>query len=128
MATGRRQAYKVLLRLRFATKKKKYRILTIKHENRWLTDIKDIFSYFVENFSTLFISSIPHLSWGFSDLLELYISVEENECLMAIPIEKEIKGTVWSLHPLKSPCPDRFPGAFFRSYWPIVNEQVCSLV
>lgn len=47
---------------------------------------------------------------------------------MAISTKEEIKAMVWSLHPLKSPVPYGFPCAFFRSYWPIVKDQDCSLV
>ena len=47
---------------------------------------------------------------------------------MVIPSEEEIRNCVCTLHPLKSPGPDRYPGIFYRTYWEIVKLQVVRCV
>ena len=47
---------------------------------------------------------------------------EENEELIRIPIEEEIKECIWNMHPLKSPGPDGFLGVFYINYWDTVKD------
>lgn len=48
--------------------------------------------------------------------------------LSSIPLEIEIKKSIWSLHPLKSSGPDGFSGIFYRRYWNIVKEKLANFV
>ncbi|XP_074378461.1 uncharacterized protein LOC141719998 [Apium graveolens] len=52
------------------------------------------------------------------------ISDIENEDLIAPITVEEVKNTVFSMHPDKSPGPDGFNPAFFRSFWSVVGVDV----
>lgn len=68
---------------------------------------------------------IPENLWelGFESVTEV-----ENNMLLSIPIEEEIKVTVFALHPLKAPGPDGFLGVFFRHYSETIRYQVVGLI
>lgn len=88
----------------------------IKEKDNWLAGKKDIGPYFLKEFSKLYESNIPVLPSDLSNLITLCISEEDNKGLIQIPSCDEIKEIVWSMHPLKSPGPDGFPGIFYRNY------------
>lgn len=50
------------------------------------------------------------------------ISEATNEKLIAIPSLREIKTTLFSIHPDKAPGPDGFSASFFQSNWDIVGS------
>nr|XP_048333636.1 uncharacterized protein LOC125423443 [Ziziphus jujuba var. spinosa] len=82
----------------------------------------------IEGYTELFTSSNPVFGAELDDMGVSYITEEENSRLMAIPLEEEIRKTVWELHPLKAPGPDGFSGIFYKSYWRIVKTQLIDMV
>lgn len=55
----------------------------------------------IRNFLKLYTSSTHLVMEGIEEGLELMVSQEENEALMGMQEEIEIKDTVWNLHALK---------------------------
>ncbi|VFQ92357.1 unnamed protein product [Cuscuta campestris] len=62
-----------------------------------------------------FLSTIPHL-----------IDHTQNECLMSLPTEEEIKVTVWDMDPNSSSGPDGFNINFFKQCWDIIKDDLTS--
>ncbi|VFQ80677.1 unnamed protein product [Cuscuta campestris] len=62
-----------------------------------------------------FLSTIPHL-----------LDHNQNECLMSLPTEEEIKVTVWDMDPNSSPGPDGFNINFFKQCWDIIKGDLTS--
>ena len=61
-------------------------------------------------------------------LIHPSISKEDNERLCAIPTPKDIRATLFMMQGLKAPSPDDFPMAFYKTYWPIVGENLTQAV
>lgn len=76
----------------------------------------------------MYSTDIPSIPEEFGNLDFDTISDTEIEKLMTIPSEQEIKTCIQSLHPLKAPGPDGFPGIFYRHYWEIIRIQVVKYV
>lgn len=78
-----------------------------REDDLWIKDRVGIGNYFVQNFVEMFSSSNPPLDAVFdnnlSSLVDWVVSCEDNLALCTSPNELEIKETVWSIHPLKSP-------------------------
>ncbi|VFQ71982.1 unnamed protein product [Cuscuta campestris] len=62
-----------------------------------------------------FLSTIPHL-----------IDHTQNECLMSLPTEEEIKVTVWGMDPNSFLGPDGFNINFFKQCWDIIKDDLTS--
>ena len=61
---------------------------------------------------------VPHLVTG-----------EENDLLVAIPSEDEVKQVVFAMNSHSSPRPDGFTGLFYRSCWLIIcGDMVRAIV
>lgn len=104
-------------------RRRRNHIGAVKDENHWFTEKADIQSYFLKNFQTLFTSNYPFIPDGLEGVVQPLISDEENDLLVRVLEEDEIKAAVWDLHPLKSSGPDGFSGIFFRKYWGIEKRQ-----
>lgn len=61
-------------------------------------------------------------------LIQPSISEEDNERLCAIPTPEDIKATLFMMQDLKAPGLDGFPVAFYKTYWPIVGENLTQAV
>ncbi|XP_043694514.1 uncharacterized protein LOC122645253 [Telopea speciosissima] len=51
-----------------------------------------------------------------------------NDQLCRIPDIEEVKLSLFSMQPLKSPGPDGLPPAFFQNYWDLVGTDICKFV
>ncbi|KAF3442021.1 hypothetical protein FNV43_RR15937 [Rhamnella rubrinervis] len=76
-------------------RKRQNRILTIKTEKGWISNIKDIERYFLNQFQNLFESTYPHIPEDLDNLGEHLVLDEDNENLMKVPSEEEIKASIW---------------------------------
>ena len=94
----------------------------------WIQGKHQIKEYFLREFKDLFTSDNPSIHNELEHLVEKKIFMEDNIAMMAVPLEEEIKDCVWTLHPVKSPGPDGYPGIFYRKYWSIVKDQVIKCV
>uniref|UniRef100_A0A803NWW7 Reverse transcriptase n=1 Tax=Cannabis sativa TaxID=3483 RepID=A0A803NWW7_CANSA len=91
-------------------------------------NINEVSGIITDYFKNLFTSDQPDISMELEDLFDRKIGEEENQSLTRIPSIEEIRDTVFSIHPLKSPGPDGLPGRFFRKYWDVVGSNVYKAV
>ena len=83
---------------------------------------------FLEKFKDLFTIEDVNFPAHLEDLILTFISDKDNEALCCIPTLEEIKSTLFLMHDLKTPGPDGFPVAFYKSYWLVVREDVIKAV
>lgn len=79
-------------------------------------------------FKELFQSQQPWSDEDLESLLTKKVSYEDNNIFSRMPSNKEIKGSVWDLHPVKSPGPDGFSRIFFRKDWEIMKDKLIVFV
>uniref|UniRef100_A0A803QPC0 Reverse transcriptase n=1 Tax=Cannabis sativa TaxID=3483 RepID=A0A803QPC0_CANSA len=79
-------------------------------------------------FMNLFTTDRPSIDGSFEDMFVPKIDIDANVNFAKIPSDKEIKETVFGLHPLKAPGPDGFSGCFFRKYWDVVGVNLIATV
>lgn len=82
-------------------RRRRNKINAILVDRNWLTDDTSIASYFGKKFEEVFTSNhpqVPHLEYLFPENIREGGSLK----LMSIPTDKEIKDSVWNIHPLKS--------------------------
>ena len=93
-------------------------------DGNWIRDRGEIQNYFLEKFSSLFSSSLPHFPENLKNLIEPCVTDQENSELCKIPTREEINKVVFGMKSLKAPGPDGFPTLFYKHYWDIVGDQV----
>ncbi|XP_026446086.1 uncharacterized protein LOC113346789 [Papaver somniferum] len=59
---------------------------------------------------------------------ELVITDEDQKMLDAMPEEEEIRATIFSMDPDRSPGPDGFSGCLYRACWNIIKEDVIQAI
>eukprot|EP00253_Pinus_taeda_P022073 PITA_22073 len=72
-----------------------------------------------------------HEESDYSDMLQHIpkgISQEMNEKLNQEITEEEIKKTIWTLQPDKSPGPDGFPINFYRDFWYLIKKDLVKML
>lgn len=104
------------------------KILAIKHKGDWIQEEDRIANHFIEQFEDLFKSNNPTYLEEIKEIGAKVVTKKDNRELLKIPTPKEIKESIWQLHPLKSPEPDGFSGIFFRFYWKIIQERIINCV
>lgn len=72
-------------------RRRQNRNLAIQGQHRWIIDKKDIASYFLDEFQSLYTSSVPQYPESLAGLTQKCISNLENQELMVIPSEQEIR-------------------------------------
>jgi hypothetical protein len=93
-----------------------------------LNSRNDIGTYMVNHFTNLFSTTSPVFDDSLNDLFDVVINDEENSVLCAIPDEVEIFQAISSLGLHKAPGPDGMTGLFYKTYWPIVKQNVIASV
>lgn len=56
------------------------------------------------------------------------ITTKDNLQLTRMPIEEEVKQTVWALDPQSAANPDGYNGCFFSTCWEIIHGDVYKFV
>lgn len=96
-------------------------------EGEWLEEQSDIASEAVRFFQQQFTEDFPE---NF-DVLEHnpeMISSDQNESLIQIPDELEIKRAAFALNGESSSGPDEFTGAFYQTSWAIIKKDIIVVV
>lgn len=70
----------------------------------------------------------PDIDQSMINLIPNTIDQEDNDMLCATPLGNEIKKTLFSTEPDKSPEPDGFPPNFFQQNWEIVRADLTNMV
>lgn len=89
-----------------------------------ISGMENIGSFLVNHFSNLFSTTHPIFDSSFNDLVDNFISDEENVRLCVIPDECEIFSAISELGLNKAPGPNGMTGLFYKSYWPILKISV----
>lgn len=92
------------------------KIHTVIDGKSWLHNSTQIISYFLDNFNDVFSTDSPDISEDIGYLGFDLLLMEENNNLMKMPSEEEIKACIQALHPLESSGLDGYPKIFFRHY------------
>ena len=97
--------------------------------DRDLTDTVEMGSHAVTYYSSLYRSEQPCIQTGLIDrVVPQLVTDEENDLLVALPSEDEIKQAIFAMNPHSAPGPDGFTGFFYRSCWPIICREVVRAV
>ncbi|KAL3504645.1 hypothetical protein ACH5RR_034486 [Cinchona calisaya] len=75
-------------------------------------------------YENLYASSMPYQLEDILEGIQPKITDQINECLIKPFDEKEIRATVFSMHPNKTSGPDGMPPLFFQSFWHIIGKDV----
>ena len=97
-------------------------------DGTWINGSKNIKQFFLDKFRELFSEEEVDFLDQLEGLIHPSISKEDNERLCAIPTPKDIRATLFMMQDLKAPSPDGFPMAFYKTYWPIVGENLTQAV
>ena len=84
-------------------------------------------SKFIIDFITRFKSDQVVLSNIEMDMLNL-VTVEDNQRLLELIQDSEIKDAIFQTDKFKAPGSDSFGAAFFQDYWHIIKDEVCHAV
>ncbi|XP_019431829.1 PREDICTED: uncharacterized protein LOC109338932 [Lupinus angustifolius] len=114
-----------LTRIREATKA----ISMIRHEGNIITDPDEISSHIVHFYMNLFNSSndIQH-NHLINSVIPSLVTEVQNNLLITIPTNEEIKSSVFDLSGASAPGPDGFSGCFYHAFWDIIYLDVCNSV
>lgn len=110
------------------SRRRRNKVHAIFDNEAWVHNQADIQQYFLRNFKKVYYSKQPRCPESLGDLGFHSLTAGENDFLMHIQDEAEIKATINALHPLKAPGPDGFPGIFFRHYLETIKNQVTDCV
>ncbi|VFQ96694.1 unnamed protein product [Cuscuta campestris] len=88
------------------------------------TDLSQIQKMAVDHYTKLFWENKQVQMDPILEYLEQTITPTDNDNIMKIPTEKEIRDAVWNLNPNSAPGPDGFNGNFFKSCWGIIKDDV----
>lgn len=93
----------------------------------WITGDNLISEEAVNHFSNLFttegVTNLQHL-----DCIEQVITQDDNEALMVIPDEEEIRMSIFDMDPNSAPGPDGYGGSFYQTCWEIIKSDLVSVV
>ena len=105
------------------------RIQLLRDGDKEITDPTEMGSHAVAYYSSLYRSEQPCVQTSLIDRVVLHlVTGDENDLLVAIPSEDEVKQTVFAMNPHSAPGLDGFTGLFYRSCWPIIYRDVVRAV
>lgn len=84
----------------------------------------DITEVITNYYQDLFTSSPTNRVAIVEKALSPIISPETNERLTAVPTPEEVRASMFSIHPDKTPGSDGFSASFFQSNWKTVEPSI----
>lgn len=84
----------------------------------------EILEVITDYFSNLFSSSSSNPDATVAEALHFRVSDATNIKLTTLPTAKEVKNTLFSIHPDKAPGPDGFSAGFFKTNWKVVGPAI----
>lgn len=78
-------------------------------------------------FSNLFTATNTEVS-RVINTVDRRVNPAQNSCMLAPVQYKEVKTTLFGMHPDKSPGPDGMSPGFFQKYWQVVGDDIVKLV
>ncbi|XP_019420741.1 PREDICTED: uncharacterized protein LOC109330928 [Lupinus angustifolius] len=94
-----------------------------------LTEQHDIASHALGYFTDLFASeNLNAPNQLIQEAIPNLVKDDENQLLVSIPSDEEVKAAVFSMNGEGAPGPNGFGGCFYQFYWDIVGREVCNSV
>ncbi|XP_026396278.1 uncharacterized protein LOC113290908 [Papaver somniferum] len=97
-------------------------------QGNWLKDRKSIANCLTSHFQSMATTSNPTLNRDMLELIPTVITATKNASLMEIPLEGEIKSTLFAMEGNKTPGPNGFPPNFFQDSWETIGKDLIGLV
>lgn len=92
------------------------------------TSIETIRRVVMNFYRNLFSSSRGSISVGQLDMVDRRIDDSMAAELVMSYTREEVVRALKDMHPCKSPGPDGLPALFYKKYWDLLGEELCSLV
>jgi hypothetical protein len=113
-----------------ATQKRRHKVVDqIRNaEDRLCSTPEAVEAAFVNYYTTLFTSTIPHNVDSCISAIDGKVTEEMNANLTASFTVEEIKQALDQMAPFKAPGPDGFTAEFYQQQWTTVGPEVCEAV
>ncbi|XP_019258738.1 PREDICTED: uncharacterized protein LOC109236955 [Nicotiana attenuata] len=99
------------------------------HRDRWIQGEDKIAKAAVKHFKSFFnLNQQPSVSNDMLNCIPNLTTEENNERLTIMPLEEEIKDTVFSMSIESSAGPDGFNRKFFQATWDIIKQDIIEIV
>lgn len=109
-------------------RRKVNKIDTLKNDNgldvSWGTGLEETMTGY---FSNLFTATNTEVS-RVINTVDSRVNPAQNSCMLAPVQYKEVKTSLFGMHPDKSPGPDGMSPRFFQKYWQVVGDDIVKLV
>ncbi|XP_019166530.1 PREDICTED: uncharacterized protein LOC109162265 [Ipomoea nil] len=97
-------------------------------EGVWVEDQGKIAGMAVEFFQQLFTAEATNLDPSIFDCLQVVVTEQENQALVAEPSMEEVRSSVFSMNANSAAGPDGFGGGFYQLCWEIIKEDLLKMV
>lgn len=97
-------------------------------DGQWCEDEATLKNQAVEYYRKQFTSASHVINPNILAHIPSLLTFEDNEALIAIPVEEEIKDVIHSMAPDSAPGPDGYTGKFFICFWDVISKDVTAAV
>lgn len=105
------------------------RIQLLRDEDREIVEATELGSHAVSYFSSIYSSQRSCVQTGLIDrVIPQLVTGVENDTLVVVPSEEEVKLVVFAMNPYSTPGPDGFIGLFYHCCWPIICGDLMRVV
>ncbi|XP_062119200.1 uncharacterized protein LOC133832943 [Humulus lupulus] len=115
----------------FSVQEKSYHnFLMQRKEGKVVDNFSEVVSHFMNHFRCFLGSPSSATSRINLQIVDLgsKLSTEQQLQILKPFSKKEIRESLFSIPPTKSPGPDGFGSGFFKASWPVVGDEVCSAI
>ncbi|VFQ83166.1 unnamed protein product, partial [Cuscuta campestris] len=110
-------------------KRRKASIRLLKnHEGKEMVDHNEISSFIVNHFESSYTQEFMGNLEPILCHIPTLITDQDNQNMIKLPQEEEIKAAIWHLNPNSSAEPDGYNGEFFRYFWDIIKVDIISAI
>ncbi|VFQ83659.1 unnamed protein product [Cuscuta campestris] len=97
-------------------------------EGKEMVDHVELSTYIAKHFENTFTEEHSGNLDPIIQHIPTLITEHDNQVILQLPIEEEIKSAMWHLNPNSSAGPDGFNGEFFRYFWDTIKMDMVSAV
>ncbi|VFQ82564.1 unnamed protein product [Cuscuta campestris] len=97
-------------------------------EGKEMVDHVELSTYIAKHFENTFTEEHSGNLDPIIQHIPTLITEHDNQAILQLPIEEEIKSAIWHLNPNSSAGPDGFNGEFFRYFWDTIKMDMVSAV